>query len=405
MRVVERLASEGRLPTLLAIERRGVKATLETVGSSSPVVWTSIATGVRPARHGINWFLGSQGRPLRSTDRRRPAFWNVLSHYARSVGVVSWWVTFPAESVHGYLITPYLSFAPISGDRDEGVERLWESSDPRNTYPSDLARELLPFMLDRGELSAAEVSPLHLEGVTNHVPWVWARDRSAVAVALRQMEATPVETLAVYLQAIDVASHDFSRHVFGAELLVPAPQRVSDDERELAIGRVEAVYEATDLLLAQLIDAAGEETDVIVISDHGWEYDGSGHLAAPPGIFLAAGPHFRNGVEIEDVDVLDVLPTLLRILGVPISERLDGRVLDSALSPDTPAAMLVKSWTIPPVSTVASNRETPQDESMLEFLRSLGYVEEEGAPPGTAPRTQQPSKPNPEAVPQAVAPQ
>ena len=95
MRQIERLSEQGRLPHLKALIEQGASGRLETVSSMSPVAWTSVATGVRPGKHGINAYVAFQGRPLSAVDRRRPAFWNILSHYRRTVGVIGWWLTFP----------------------------------------------------------------------------------------------------------------------------------------------------------------------------------------------------------------------------------------------------------------------------------------------------------------------
>jgi predicted AlkP superfamily phosphohydrolase/phosphomutase len=49
------------------------------------------------------------------------------------------------------------------------------------------------------------------------------------------------------------------------------------------------------------------------------------------GILIAAGPAFRRGVNLGKVDILDVVPTALHVLGMPLRTDLDGRVLSEAL--------------------------------------------------------------------------
>ena len=43
------------------------------------------------------------------------------------------------------------------------------------------------------------------------------------------------------------------------------------------------------------------------------------------------GPWFRRGIKTETVRVVDIAPTLARVLRIPVLERVDGRVLTSAL--------------------------------------------------------------------------
>ena len=45
------------------------------------------------------------------------------------------------------------------------------------------------------------------------------------------------------------------------------------------------------------------------------------------GIFIASGPDFKQGIEAENVTILDLAPTILYLMGVPVPDDLDGRVL------------------------------------------------------------------------------
>src|SRR5215203_6157408 len=56
-KVIKRLWAEGRLPNLRSLAERGTTATLRTAYNSSPVIWTTIATGVTPREHGITDFV------------------------------------------------------------------------------------------------------------------------------------------------------------------------------------------------------------------------------------------------------------------------------------------------------------------------------------------------------------
>ncbi|MBD3854101.1 MAG: alkaline phosphatase family protein, partial [Acidobacteria bacterium] len=74
--VIEWLWEEGRLPHLRQLADRGIAAPLETFHHASPVIWTTVATGVMPDVHGITEFVvptvkGDQ--PVSSSLRRVPA--------------------------------------------------------------------------------------------------------------------------------------------------------------------------------------------------------------------------------------------------------------------------------------------------------------------------------------------
>jgi predicted AlkP superfamily phosphohydrolase/phosphomutase len=45
------------------------------------------------------------------------------------------------------------------------------------------------------------------------------------------------------------------------------------------------------------------------------------------GIFIASGPDFQQGIEVEDISILDLTPTILHQMGFSIPTDMDGRVL------------------------------------------------------------------------------
>ena len=94
-----------RLPTLLdALAKRGVTARLETVEPlTSPVVWTSIATGREPDAHGITDFFATRLRI------RVPSSFERLAARGLRVGLYDYLVTWPpAPLPKGFVIPGWL---------------------------------------------------------------------------------------------------------------------------------------------------------------------------------------------------------------------------------------------------------------------------------------------------------
>src|SRR5579864_3903722 len=80
-RVVHRMWQDGELPNLRRLADRGTTARLETAYNASPVIWTTIATGVTPAEHGITDFVVPSDRgdvPISSMVRWVPVLWTML---------------------------------------------------------------------------------------------------------------------------------------------------------------------------------------------------------------------------------------------------------------------------------------------------------------------------------------
>ena len=112
--IADPLMAAGRMPNLAALVARGVRAKfLSVTPILSPVVWTSIATGVEPTRHGILDFLTTRpdgtSEPVSSRSRAVPALWEILSGAGVHVAVTGWWATWPADHVLGTMVTDRLA--------------------------------------------------------------------------------------------------------------------------------------------------------------------------------------------------------------------------------------------------------------------------------------------------------
>lgn len=99
----------------------------------------------------------------------------------------------------------------------------------------------------------------------------------------------------------------------------------------------------------------------------------------PDGIFLAAGPGFRSGVSLDPLSILDVAPTVLYGLGLPIPADFEGEVPEAAL--DRSWARRRPSTVGPPTRTPAPFGEGPSEELgaeeeavIMQRLKALGYV-------------------------------
>jgi len=103
--VVRPLAAGGRLPNLSQLVADGSTGTMIIPRPlRSPAIWTTVATGVSPRTHGIEDFHLA-GRRVASSDRRSEAVWESVSASSRSVAVVGWLATWPAETVRGAIVS------------------------------------------------------------------------------------------------------------------------------------------------------------------------------------------------------------------------------------------------------------------------------------------------------------
>lgn len=108
-RLLEPLMADGTMPELAKIVARAETRVLLTQHPPlSPLVWTSMMTGVSPLEHRILDFTRyspetRQQEPITSDERAVPAIWNMARAGGKRVAVFGMWATYPAEE--GVLLT------------------------------------------------------------------------------------------------------------------------------------------------------------------------------------------------------------------------------------------------------------------------------------------------------------
>jgi len=100
----------------------------------------------------------------------------------------------------------------------------------------------------------------------------------------------------------------------------------------------------------------------------------------PVGVFGARGPAIRKGFEADQLSILDVAPTVLYSLGLPVPVELQGRVPEQIYRVDfLKAHPVCKAAGTVGTGVQASNAPVPgeveDEETVLERLRELGYIE------------------------------
>lgn len=398
--LLNRLVAEGLLPNIKQLMEEGVAAPLQTFSDKSPLIWTSIATGVTPEAHGVRGFVwpylrGTQVflphsrfdfigkaaahvvdyremRPFSSSNRTARAIWEIASLLDRRVLLVNWWATYPAEAVRGAVVSDY-SFPSERIDREE-LQKM--SQIGRLAFPEGVQRvafdTMLEFVGDR-RVSVSED------------PEVPAQERNDFFVVRDQLAARVFHALDdprfdirfLFLNAADAPSHIYTFDVFGDNVDEVRPPRVPQaQEGYLWDTLVVDAYIRLDEEVGQTLRSVGEKDLFLMVSDHGWRYDGTSHWRRPEGVLVIRGPGIRRGLRIPSAHVYDVFPTLCYLLGLPISEEVEGRVVWNAFEQDfvhRNVPQTVRSYGKRSDPHLPSATELDRDH--IERLRSLGYVE------------------------------
>jgi len=89
------------------------------------------------------------------------------------------------------------------------------------------------------------------------------------------------------------------------------------------------------------------------------------------GAFVAWGAGVQPGLTVEGARILDLAPTILHLMGLPVPDDMDGRVLTEALSVSRPVEYQASS----PASQEADSILSPEETAEVEArLRALGYL-------------------------------
>jgi len=392
-RILDGLFEQDKLPHLRGLVERGVRARLLSIQPLiSPVVWTTIATGVEPTRHGVLDFLvqdeDGARQPVTAAQRLVPTVWEILSRAGVDVGVVGWWATWPAEPVRGYLVADRVSYQLFAYRSDPADAR-------GKTWPPRLYDEIRPLLVEptavswetvRSYLSGPRQAEQEFDRDERHrldeFRTLLASGQSYLEIA-RQLRAGFRPRLEiVYFEGTDTVGHLFMPFRPPALPGVPAATAASFGSI------VDRYYETVDGYIGRLLEQR-EGWTVAVVSDHGFASDETrprttdsriGHGAAADwhrrfGVLILSGAGMRRNVTIEEATIYDVAPTVLALFGQPIPRSWNGRVLTEALTEGFVAAHPPRYRADDPER--APRGETVSDPAAADLiakLRSLGYV-------------------------------
>jgi hypothetical protein len=379
---LDRLRRAGRTPTFDRLLGQAVAAMTSDADRDPARVWTTIATGQPPERHGVRSLearqvagLGGRLQPAGSgwsaitaaTDLLRltrpaiasgdtrliPAFWEVAARAGLRTAVIHWWATWPAPGDLGVVVSDRAILRLEHGGAQDGEiapPALYQSL--QSTWPARRARA--------ASRSAAAVAP----GTGGDLAATLLRsaeiDATLLDLASDQGLGTP-DLLVLYLPGLDIAQHALFENP-GQGTLPPSAAA----ERLAALEHYYGFLDAS--LAAWLGTSTGERRLVALVTQPGRvERAGAGLIA------LSGTPAATSRLS---ATLTAVAPTVLHALGIPIARDLESRPLEDLFTDTFAGAHPIRE-----IATYGARRSSarsgagaPLDREMIERMRSLGYV-------------------------------
>ncbi len=395
------------LPNMERVRREGVWGNLLSMEPLiSPLIWTTMVTGVTPDVHGITDFLvkdelSGEEIPVTSSMRKVPAIWNITSLFDLTCGFVGWFASFPAEEVRGFVVSDRFAYHMF----DPGAGKAQDQETMRGiTYPSELSvgisslkvapedvNDMVPRFISgslreykTGEGGLIYWDARRPDSPEDNLRLVISAYRTYEHVMKKLYREYGPDLFGVYFEFTDSIGHLFMKY------MRPAMSGISPEDEERYGDAMAGAYAEADRILGDVLEMIDDSTILLIVSDHGFKSGGMrprsdsrmgfGQAIAwhrIRGVVAMFGPAVKQGHEIQGAGVMDIAPTMLYLLGLPVDEKMTGRVLKDALDEDWieahPVAYTSEYDALAGGQSLAVS-PSAADKALKDKLISLGYV-------------------------------
>lgn len=240
--LINQFVSEGVLPTFQKLMKDGIYYPLiSTTPPHTAPGWVSSLTGVNPGKHGIYQFWDTQapkyvGKFMGSGDVKVPFVWDILNSYGYTTGMVNIPMTHPPKKLDGYILT-------------------WPLSKTlRYCYPPDLIREIADnqghYVLDLYTMFKNDI---------NYINKALEITRGRLNTIRYLIKNKPCDFLMAVFTEIDRVSHFYWKYMN------------YNNEDSNFINAIKSIYIETDKVLTEILTLIGENTMLLIYSDHGFQ--------------------------------------------------------------------------------------------------------------------------------------
>jgi tetratricopeptide (TPR) repeat protein len=396
--LLDRYTASGAMPALAKLVKEGTSGKLTTIHPPlSPLIWTTMLTGVSPLEHRILDFLrvnpvSGKREPITSDERQSPAVWNIASYAGKRSATFGFWATYPAEAVDGLIVSDrlftflYSEASPPPGVVNPSSREAWARERlGRIEREVDYAevKALLPWLTELEYQEAVKAVDPYSHPVSA-LRRVLVETRIYDALARDWFTREQPDLLLVYIQGTDSIGHVFAPYA------PPRQESVSQVDYDKYHDVPERFFSTIDRMIGEYAKLAESTGSVLVLaSDHGFKW-GEGRPTTLSSVANATAARWHTddgiyllwGTGIQPLDghsghgtVQQVCATLLSLLGLPPGKNVTGPPLAGA-PPVSGSPVDYRAHYRPAtvVTTPGATASAGADDETVAKLRALGYV-------------------------------
>lgn len=386
---------KGYMPALKSIMDRGVYGNIATLNPPlSPMLWTTVATGKTPDKHGVLGFLevmpDQKGiRETTSASRKTRALWNIFHNQGLKSNLVGWWPSFPAEPINGVVVSDHFAKNHFQIKKPRKFKPYtFHPSESQNSFENlrvfcdELTlSHILPFVPNFSSINLQDpIQDKRIKILLKNL----SENASVHAASTNLLRTTDWDFMAIYYDLIDHMNHEFMK------FHPPKLSSVSSSDFEIYNQVVESAYRFQDMMLSRTLELIDDDTTIIIMSDHGFESGNARNRKKSKyfadaafdhrefGMFVAAGPNIKSNEKVFGLSLVDVAPTILNIFDLPVGEDMDGRVAKDIFINQNPMKT-IPSWDLVKGNFGELDKSMKFDQissqEAINQMIELGYIE------------------------------
>ena len=348
-RFIQKYVDEGHMPVLASLI---VESTIGKIHCVEPNMtttqWASLLTGKRPYKHGVIGIKEydeeiSYLRPINKSARICSDLFEILESNEKTVHTVGLSTSHPAHREHGICISD--EFTKNELTLDQNGQLKWDLQED-SVYPESEESVIEKLRIYHGETQKILASVPNLPDVFK------TKDESFL---LNKIVADDLSLFSAITYLLDQRSFDAAAVSFnGIERIcshfIQSPTEVLDNNSELIL----FIYRLFDHFLGTILKGVTEHDHIVLTSEYGYnpirirnkprKWDkGFAPTEKDNGFFLMKGPNICKDKLINNLSILDITPSILAALSLPVGEDMDGSVNKGLFKVPKPTKF-IKSW-------------------------------------------------------------